>query len=916
MFGILGAMAPGAVAGVPGTPLDAAAPLLVTPHVASPHLASSSEMRRSGQVTDLNVVVILIDFPDRAADQVAHPVEYYEQLFFSRGELPHGSVADYFHASSHGRLNLNGVVRGWFTAPEPKSKYLANAGGLEVFYDPDFLYARGLVRDAVHLADPTVNYAHFDNEGPDDVPDSGDDDVVIDGILVVHQGGQRGGGSSDGFFSMQWVLPSAIPVDGVFASPFTLTPETAGIGVHLHELGHLLGLPDLYDRDGPSFGLGRWSLMSSGWAAGDQVTPNDLDAWCKAQLGFVDVVTITRNMPGLRIEPVHTSGTIYRMYQQTGGNSEYFLMENRRVSPHEPSLPGEGLLVYHVDDRIVHNDNPNHYKVALEQADGLFELELRFGGASLGDAGDPFRAGDTFSWYSDPSNQNYDGQDSYVSIFDISDPEPDGTVTANVFVEPGALLAVLDIQLLELEGNGDGRVQAGELAGVVPRFQADRNPATQLRVELRPVEADTEVLDPLIILPQVGLGAPTEVPQPIRVRVPASLPSDPYGLPLRMVLTWDNAAPRDVAVELGIGTVYGIDEGFEAPEHGWESAPIRTSANNQWLYGPHFGTGESAGFKYGNFHKGFFRGGDAALVSPPVLLPPMAELVFDHSVDVLTGDSTLAEAGGIVEVSINGGDWQIAEPDGGYNAIFNGSNPEWQSRSVYSLSPNRGAFESARFDLSSFTGSARIRFHFLSEKASTEGTGWRVDNVQIRTAVTPVEVLSAAASVEGDDVHLQWALVDPLPAMVRWVRGPDPSRAVPVGDGWRPARGEDRMIDPAAPLPGHYWLEGRERDGRVERWGPLEVAAQAPTPARLAWRALGSPGRDAIRFAFEGDLPGGARIQIFDVHGRLTHEAPLDPGTSSWTWRGESRAGSAATGVYFARVRGTALRPVRIVRLP
>ena len=33
-----------------------------------------------------------------------------------------------------------------------------------MYYDPDFRYTRGLVSDAIHLADPTVNYAHFDNE--------------------------------------------------------------------------------------------------------------------------------------------------------------------------------------------------------------------------------------------------------------------------------------------------------------------------------------------------------------------------------------------------------------------------------------------------------------------------------------------------------------------------------------------------------------------------------------------------------------------------------------------------------------------------------------------------------------------------------------------------------------------------------
>ena len=78
------------------------------------------------------------------------------------------------------------------------------------------------------------------------------------------------------------------------------TKDPSTMGLYAHEFGHIIGLPDLYDRDetnGDSEGLGEWCLMASGnylgWY-GD--TPAHMSAWCKIQMGWIDpMISNVRN---------------------------------------------------------------------------------------------------------------------------------------------------------------------------------------------------------------------------------------------------------------------------------------------------------------------------------------------------------------------------------------------------------------------------------------------------------------------------------------------------------------------------------------------------------------------------------------------------------------------------------------------
>jgi immune inhibitor A len=415
----------------------------------------------------VRVVVVLVDFSDKPMTET---VSHFNDLFFSTGVMPNGSVKEYYREVTNGLVDLVGEVVGPFRLPQTLNWYANNNFGIG--RPNGVARANIMAQDAAIAANPTINFSPYDNDG----------NGYVDAFIVVHAGrsGDETGDPSD-IWAHKWILPQVYNADGKNIYAYLTVAEDSKIGVCAHEIGHLIfGFPDLYDTDDTSEGIGDWCLMAGGsWNGGGNGTrPGDVpahpSAWCKVNQGWVSVTNIsTTSTP--TIPDVKTSRNVYRVWKDGGGGNEYFLLENRQRTGFDAQLPGDGLLIWHIDESQSGNTDENHYKVGLMQADGNRDLEQK---RNRGDAGDPYpgTSGNTsFTVNSNPNSKSYTGQDTCVSISNISPSAPTMTATVSVSCAKSVVKDAKDSKefVKEKEIRKEGRKDIKEFKEVRKEGQKD-----------------------------------------------------------------------------------------------------------------------------------------------------------------------------------------------------------------------------------------------------------------------------------------------------------------------------------------------------------------------------------------------------------------------------------------------------------
>ncbi len=325
------------------------------------------------------VIVLPIEFTD-ITHSASHNAAYFDSMMNAASGQ---SVNAFYEENSYGNFGMQSTIGSWVRSARTMASYGQDGSGVDDANGPIYR----LVTEAVQLADPSINFAQFDR----------DNNSVVDHIVVVHAGGaQESSSNTNLIWSHRWAVIDANPslpgdqalrADGVQIYGYVMISEDSPIGVVAHEFGHDLGLPDLYDTDSSSLGVGEWDIMGSGsWNGNPRGTsPSHFGAWSKAKLGWLTPIDVTAPLLSQSIPQVENTSRAYRLTVKTSSaGDEYFLVENRQQIGFDAALPGAGLLTWHIDDSVQNNDNDAHRLVDLEEHDQAAN------GDTPDDAGDPW----------------------------------------------------------------------------------------------------------------------------------------------------------------------------------------------------------------------------------------------------------------------------------------------------------------------------------------------------------------------------------------------------------------------------------------------------------------------------------------------------------------------------------------------
>lgn len=297
-------------------------------------------------------LIVLLEYKDTKftmEDPQALYTRWFNEKNFTYQDMTH-SAKDYYVDVSGGKFNPTFVVAPKINLSKT-SAYYVGASKYQLF------------NRAINEAFIQLNQSGFDFS-PFDI----DNDGILDNVFFIYAGY---GQADTQDRTCIWPHKSSVQQYGYKAGTLTVGPyacssELRGtyhytskdgilesVGTFCHEFGHVLGLPDLYDpnySDDTANQLpGAWTIMCDGPYMNDSRTPPTYTAyekWVCRWLEFEDIesgksyelLPLSEQVRGLRLKvPTAASAT------------EYYVIESRSKTGWDEFVPGEGLLIWHVD---------------------------------------------------------------------------------------------------------------------------------------------------------------------------------------------------------------------------------------------------------------------------------------------------------------------------------------------------------------------------------------------------------------------------------------------------------------------------------------------------------------------------------------------------------------------------------------
>lgn len=304
---------------------------------------------------------------------------------------------DYLTEVSYGKISLKAdVFENWVNLTSKMSHY-----GKDLVYAGDDKGGNGrgslqLAYDVVEQVDDSVDFSRYSY------------------LMLVHAGEDQAEATpnilNDRIWSHSYWGISIPTRDGVSVTRFSVVSERSALGVWVHEYLHQLGeLPDLLDTvGGKDHYVGVWSPMDIGLNLGVPrgSSPPHPTSWEKMMMGWLAPVTLPLNDLTVTIAPLEEAyGDFNRAAMLTLPDGTYYIIEAREKVGFDLHLPGEGVLIYHVDER---GDVPKIRIMPRESEDTLKSRAA-------------YRVGDSFydefhNLYIEVSSKSFHGYEVQISV--------------------------------------------------------------------------------------------------------------------------------------------------------------------------------------------------------------------------------------------------------------------------------------------------------------------------------------------------------------------------------------------------------------------------------------------------------------------------------------------------------------------
>ena len=358
------------------------------PKFVSPRIQRLPTPKYNLTLGELRGIILLVQFSD-VKFKSSNPQKLYTDFMNKEGfsEFAHsGSVRDYYIHNSMGKFTPTYDVYGPITVPGSRESYgknqTGNKGAKKAMQEAlDTLVKRGGIDFSMYDKDKDgfVDFVFMIFAGVGAANSGNKDAIWPHAGNIGNIGNPKNGVKlTDDIYMNRYACANEISGNAYKKDSTTSTIE--GIGTVVHEFGHVLGLPDLYDtkKTNPRKPLGSWDIMASGnyncpsnSYNTQSCSPPLFSAFERMSLGWF-TPTELNDTGSVKLDKLDDN--IAFSVTNPKNPNEMFLLEYRTKKNWDRGQKSSGMLIWHIDysDSVWKkggiNSDSNHIYVNIIEA--------------------------------------------------------------------------------------------------------------------------------------------------------------------------------------------------------------------------------------------------------------------------------------------------------------------------------------------------------------------------------------------------------------------------------------------------------------------------------------------------------------------------------------------------------------------